>query len=109
MEVDWNGNLRWEVRNPDHHHDGRLLRNGNLVLLCATALPSHVVGQVQGGLDGLEHDGAIHSDYLVEMTTAGGKVWEWRVWDHLDPAIHPITSPADTTTFFARTAIPPRR
>src|SRR6266851_5103143 len=41
MEVDWSGNPRWEVRYPDHHHDGRLLRNGNLVLLCATALPSH--------------------------------------------------------------------
>ena len=96
MEVDWSGNPRWEVRYPDHHHDGRLLRNGNLVLLCATALPSHVVGQVQGGLHGLEHDGAIYSDYLTELTTAGDKVWEWRVWDHLDPATHPITSPADT-------------
>ena len=30
------------------------------------------------------------------MTTTGDKVWEWRVWDHLDPATHPITSPADS-------------
>jgi hypothetical protein len=96
MEVDWNGNVRWEVRYPDHHHDGRLLRNGNLVLLCATALPAHVASRVQGGLFGLEDDSPMYSDYLVEMTTTGDKVWEWRVWDHLDPATHPITSPADT-------------
>ena len=95
MEVDWHGSVRWEVRYPDHHHDGRLLRNGNLVLLCAAALPSAVVQRIRGGLAGTEGDGPICSDYLVELTTAGEKVWEWRIWEHLDPASHPITSPAD--------------
>jgi len=95
MEVDWHGSPRWEVRYPEHHHDGRLLSNGNLVLLCAGALPSHIASQVQGGLAGPEAGGEMYSDYLVEMTTSGEKVWEWHVWDHLDAATHPITSPAD--------------
>ena len=96
LEADWNGNVRWELRYPDHHHDGRLLRNGNVILLCATALPKHVAQQVQGGLAGLEADGVMYSDYLVELTTSGETVWEWRVWEHLDPASHPITSPSDS-------------
>ena len=27
----------------------------------------------------------------VEMTTRGEVVWEWRSWEHLDPATYPIT------------------
>src|SRR5262249_26030013 len=31
MEADWNGKILWELKQPDHHHDGRLLRNGNVL------------------------------------------------------------------------------
>ena len=96
MEVDWQGNVRWEVHFPDHHHDGRLLRNGNLVLLCAAPLPREVANQVQGGLPGTDGEGPMYSDYLAELTTTGDEVWEWRVWEHLDPGTHPVTSPADS-------------
>jgi Arylsulfotransferase (ASST) len=96
MEVDWNGRVLWEVRQPDHHHDGRLLRNGNVLLLCATALPEEVARQVRGGIPGTEDDGRMYADYLVEMTTSGETIWEWRVWEHLDPATRPITAPGDT-------------
>ena len=33
----------------------------------------------------------MYADYLVEMTTRGEVVWEWRSWEHLDPATHPMT------------------
>ena len=33
--------------------------------------------------------------YLVEMTTDGKIVWEWRSWDYLDPAADPITASQD--------------
>ena len=39
LEVDWQGTILWEVRHPDHHHDGILLANGNVMLLCLAALP----------------------------------------------------------------------
>jgi hypothetical protein len=29
--------------------------------------------------------------YLVEMTTKGEVIWEWRSWEHLDPVNDPIT------------------
>jgi Arylsulfotransferase (ASST) len=91
LEANWSGKVLWELRHPDHHHDGRLLRNGNVLLLCATGLPDDVASQVLGGLPGTEADGKIFADYLVETTTDGQTVWEWRTWEHLDPAAHPIT------------------
>jgi hypothetical protein len=92
MEVDWQGRIVWQVRHPDHHHDARKLKNGNVLLLCLRPLPADIARQVQGGLPGSEaNDGVIYADYLLEVTTSGEVVWEWRSWEHLDPATHPIT------------------
>ena len=91
LEVDWSGRVLWEVRHPDHHHDARRLRNGNVVLLCSRPLPAELIGRIQGGIPGTEVGGTMYGDYIVEMTTGGQVVWEWRSWEHLDPAIHSIT------------------
>lgn len=97
MEVDWNGKVLWEIKQPDHHHDGLLLRNGNVLLLCSAELPADSAKRVKGGLAGTEHDGGkMEGDYLVERTTGGKTVWEWRAWEHMDPAAYPITSPSDS-------------
>ena len=96
LEVDWEGDVLWEVRHPDHHHDGRLLRNGNVVLLCMAPLPEDLARRVAGGRPGSEHDGVMYGDYLVEMTTAGDVVWEWRSWEHLDPQEDAITYAAES-------------
>ena len=97
MEADWNGKVLWEIKQPDHHHDARLLRNGNVLLLCSAELPADIAKRVKGGLAGTEHDGdKIEGDYLVERTTDGKTVWEWRAWEHMEPAEYPITSPSDT-------------
>jgi Arylsulfotransferase (ASST) len=85
LEADWNGKVLWEVRHPNHHHDGRLLRNGNVLLVCATELPDDIAKKVRGGRPGTEDNGKIWADYLVEMTKGGRTVWEWRSWEHLDP------------------------
>jgi len=95
LEADWNGKVLWEVRQPDHHHDGRLLKNGNVLLLCATELPDEVARKVQGGRPGTEVNGKIWADYLVELTKDGRTVWEWRAWEHLDPARDIITGVQD--------------
>src|SRR5713101_7705899 len=95
LEADWNGKVLWEVRHPNHHHDGRLLKNGNVLLLCATELSNDVARKVQGGRPGTEEKGRIWADYLVEMTTDGRTVWEWRSWEHLDPAKDVITAVQD--------------
>jgi hypothetical protein len=91
VEVDWRGRTVWEIRHPDHHHDARKLRNGNVLLLCLRALPADLAGRVRGGLAGTEAEGLIYADYLLEMTTRGEVVWEWRSWEHLDPETFPVT------------------
>ena len=91
LEVDWSGCVVWEVRHPDHHHDARRLRNGNVVLLCTRPLPAELIGRIEGGLHGTEIGGTMYGDYIVEMTTNGQVILEWPSWEHLDPALHPIT------------------
>jgi hypothetical protein len=91
MEIDWDGNVLWEVRHPDHHHDARLMRNGNVLMLCVEEVPASVAAKVQGGLAGTEHEGVMCSDRVVEMTKEGEVVWEWHAWQHLDPETDRIT------------------
>jgi len=96
LEMDWNGRVLWEVKHADHHHDGLRLRNGNVLLMCGMPLPDEIVRKVPGGRPGTEYDnGHMNGDYLVEMTTEGKVVWEWRTWDHMDPADYPITAVQD--------------
>jgi arylsulfotransferase ASST len=92
LEAGWNGRVLWEVRHPDHHHDGIGLRNGNILLLCLAQLPNEIVPKVKGGMPGTEHKGEMYADYLVEITTDGRIVWEWRSWEHLDPETDCITA-----------------
>jgi outer membrane protein assembly factor BamB len=92
LESDWNGRVLWEVRHPDHHHDGIRLRNGNVLLLCLAQLPANIAAKVKGGIPGTERNGEMYTDFLVEMTTNGKSVWEWRSWEHFDPEIDCITA-----------------
>jgi len=93
LEMDWNGRILWELKRPDHHHDGRLLRNGNVILLCGAELPDDVARRVRGGRAGSEIDRkTMWSDFIVEATTDGRVVWEWKAWEHLDPAVDAPTA-----------------
>jgi hypothetical protein len=97
LEMDWNGKVLWEVRHPDHHHHGILLRNGNVLLNCLGQVPDDIARRVKGGM--VESNmasgqyasrpnaeaGKMYSDYLAELTPEGKTVWEWRTWEHLDP------------------------
>jgi hypothetical protein len=95
LEVDWSGEVVWEVRHPDHHHDGIRLANGNALLLCVAEVPIGIAQRVTGGRPGSEYKGRMYGDYLVEMTTDGRCVWEWRGWDHLEPEEFPIVNLED--------------
>jgi hypothetical protein len=76
LEMTWSGRLLWEVKHPDHNHDGIRLRNGNVMLICQKPLPGDVAAKVQGGRPGSEYDGGkMDAPYLVELTTDGKLVW----------------------------------
>src|SRR5215470_14866620 len=50
LEADWSGKVLWEVRHPDHHHHGILLRNGNVLLHCMGEVPEEIARRVKGGM-----------------------------------------------------------
>jgi hypothetical protein len=114
LEADWNGKVLWEVRHPDHHHHGILLRNGNVLLNCMGRVPDDIVRRVKGGAeeDSLPSGqyaprpeaeaGKMYSDYLAELTPAGQTVWEWRTWEHLDPVADGITEVQAPRTLWAQ-------
>jgi len=96
LEMTWDGRILWEVKHPDHNHDGIRLRNGNVMLICQKPLPAGMAAKVQGGRPGTEYDnGKMDAPYLVEMTTDGRVVWEWRSWEHLDPEADRMTAGQD--------------
>ena len=88
LEADWNGKVLWELRHPDHHHVGILLRNGNVLLNCLGTVPAEIAQQVKGGTEDhnlpsalyapqpQEDAGEMYADYLAELTPAGETVWE---------------------------------
>jgi hypothetical protein len=114
LEADWNGKVLWELRHPDHHHHGILLRNGNVLLHCMGQVPDEVARRVQGGM--VEHNmlsgqyaplpeadaGKMYSDYLAELTPSGQTVWEWRTWEHLDPVADGIAEVQSPRTLWAQ-------
>ena len=88
------GEIVWRHEDILHHHDGQWLKNGNLLYTVAAPLPADKAARVCGGdprKDGA--DGVVQSDIVKEVNRKGETVWEWRIWDHIDPAdlpIHPI-------------------
>jgi len=114
LEADWNGKVLWEVRHPDHHHHGILLRNGNVLLNCMGRVPDDIARRVKGGVEedrfpsgqyaprSKEEAGKMYSDYLAEVTPAGQTVWEWRTWEHLDPVADGIAEVQAPRTLWAQ-------
>ncbi|WP_052182550.1 aryl-sulfate sulfotransferase [Rhizobium sp. YS-1r] len=85
------GEIVWRHEDPRHHHDAQWLPNGNLLYTAAEAMPAHLAARVIGGderKDGA--DGVIQSDVVTEVNRKGEVVWEWKAWEHLDPADFPV-------------------
>lgn len=90
-EVTPDGEIVWRYEDIYHHHDAQWLPNGNLLYTVAAQLPAEKAARITGGdaaKDG--KDGIVQSDIVREVNRKGEVVWEWRIWDHLDPADLPI-------------------
>ena len=92
LEADWRGNVLWELRHPDHHHDARLMANGNVLLLTIERVPSELAAQVQGGIPAIDAGSGMWADRILEVTKEGNVVWEWHAYEHLDPATDCLTA-----------------
>ncbi len=87
MELDWDGNVVWEYRDPWLHHDYQRLANGNTLLVRWESIPKRLAARVRGGYNE-DGDDATHmlGDHVFEVDAAGRKVRSWKSWRHFDTA-----------------------
>ena len=90
QEIDWDGKVVWEYCDDYQHHDFRQLDNGNLIYLGWEVLPENYTSRIKGGIPGSEADAGIWGDYIREVNRAGETVWEWHIYDHVDPEKYPL-------------------
>jgi hypothetical protein len=93
-EVTPDGDVVWSHEDTRHHHDAQWLENGDLLYTTVDVMPREAAARIAGGSH--EHDladGTQYADVVKRVNRAGNVVWEWKSWEHLDPAdfpIHPI-------------------
>ncbi|MFT4743941.1 MAG: hypothetical protein ACI91Z_001920 [Yoonia sp.] len=90
-EVAPDGEIVWQFEDIYHHHDAQWLGNGNLLYTVAAPLPADKAKRITGGDPSKDSaDGIVQSDIVREVDRNGDVIWEWRIWDHIDPADLPI-------------------
>lgn len=88
IEVDWDGNIIWEFRDPYHSHCFAPLANGNVIIAQWRPVPEEIAKTVQGGQPGTEREGVMWGEAIQEIDRETKEVvWEWLTFEHLDVAI----------------------
>ena len=84
VELDWDGNVVWEHKEPAINHDFQRLPNGNTIFNIYIELPPEVADKVKGGVPNSRADGKIYGSALKEVDKDGNTVWEWNMYEHMD-------------------------
>ncbi len=87
LEVDWDGKIVWEYRDPYLHHAFYRVKNGNTLILKWMKVPDDIAAEVKGGDPGTEREGVMWGDAIQEITPEGKVAWEWIGHEHLDPKV----------------------
>ena len=90
IEADRHGNVVWEHRDPDHHHDHRRTESGGALYMTLELMDPSLAAKVQGGVPGSAPEG-MWADVLVQVDADGNRIWEWHAAEHLDVDRHIIT------------------
>ncbi|MBC8402568.1 MAG: aryl-sulfate sulfotransferase [Candidatus Marinimicrobia bacterium] len=85
QEIDPDGKVVWEYKNPYMHHRADRLENGNTLILKWVEVPVETAAKVAGGFDKDDSDGQMWGDAILEIDRDGNVVWEWNSHEHLDP------------------------
>jgi hypothetical protein len=100
IELDWNSKVLWEYRNAYQHHDYQRLASGNHLVLAWKKLPDGVQEKVRGGFADPEDPERMWGDVVIEVSSDGEVVDEWRSWEHLsfdEDVICPLESHKEWT------------
>lgn len=95
-EVTPTGEVVWHYQDPDHHHDALWQFDGHLLYAACVPMPEDFARRVPGGSDA-HADNLMYGDVIRQVDRSGVIVWEWKVWEHLDPAEFPIHPGFDRT------------
>ncbi|GAI89345.1 unnamed protein product, partial [marine sediment metagenome] len=87
LEVDWEGKIVWEYRDPYLHHAFYRVKNGNTLVIKWVKVPNEIAAEVKGGDPGTEREGIMWGDAIQEITPEGKIAWEWIGHEHLDPKV----------------------
>jgi hypothetical protein len=91
VEVDWDGNVVWEYKNPFQHHDFFRFSNGNTMVPEWVELPEELHKGVRGGMKKpRERLPRLLGDDLVEIDPDGKEIRRIHTWKLLDPVKDPI-------------------
>ncbi len=84
QELNWEGEVVWEYRNPNLKRFGRL-PNGNTLIMLWEEISAETTKQVRGGFATPADREKMLGDLVVEITSEGSTVYEWHSVEHLDP------------------------
>ena len=90
IEADRHGNVVWEYRDQDHHHDHRRTESGGAIYMTVERIDPALEAKVKGGVPDSATNG-MWADVLVEVDADGNRIWEWRAEEHLDLERHIVT------------------
>ena len=91
MEIDPDGKVVSEHRDPMAHHDQHHIGNGQILYTTVEALTEEQSKSVLGGIPASEApDGKVYADCIKHVDKDGSLVWSWKAVDHLSPEIFPL-------------------
>lgn len=86
IELDWDGTVVWEYRNPLLHHDFHRTDSGSTLALVWNLLPTELSDRVSGGYLEDAASPGMFGDSVLEISREGETMNTWNAWEHLDPA-----------------------
>ncbi|KAF1982710.1 hypothetical protein K402DRAFT_424286 [Aulographum hederae CBS 113979] len=92
QQLDPEGKVLSEYRDPMAHHDQHHLDNGEILYTTLEALTPSQAASIPGGIPSSEApDGKAYADCIKHVNASTGELlWKWRAIDHLSPDLFPL-------------------
>lgn len=83
QEIDWDGNVLWEIEDRRMTHDFEVMPDGGVAYVRWNLAPQSFAQNVQGGMRVAST--SVWTNEIVVVNRAKEVTWTWKPEDHLDP------------------------